>query len=162
MWKPHDLPNRTRRLVFSVLLVSCVLSAAVVAIDGHDRADLDVEVRVEATGGDDGHVRPAIDGQVAWVQLRLQNNEPTAIEPVFATWTQSRKTQLSWDVVDGPERLEPGESAVITLEAPSDEAAIETNVPAQITVKTPDGTQRQTVHFQVDGPEQIPLSWRVR
>lgn len=111
-------PGQKRRVVVGVvLLVAVGIGAIGVAADFQEK-QLDAEVTVLNTSDPTNIHRASI------LTIRVHNQESRAIDPEFQTVHGQLMTHFYWNRIDGPETLQPGESAVYRLRAPVATAAI--------------------------------------
>lgn len=71
---------------------------------------------------------------VVAVDVDVANNDAEALDPVWFTWDQKRKTRHRWPVQSGPVPLEAGERGHYRLVAPAAAAWMNPGVPVQLTV----------------------------
>lgn len=125
--------------VVSLWAIAAVGSASV----AHEQTALDIDVTVT----DYGNLSDKIT--VTELTLELRNNEPDPVPIAVATWTQQRKTQHPWNIVEGPDTLPANRTTELVVEAPRPLFGIRPGDPAQVTVKTEDGQRQAVAHITI-------------
>ncbi len=129
---------------FAVPLALVLLAVMLTGIAlRRDRTALNADVDVVSTGD------PMQIGATTQAEVRVRNHSDHEIYPRFSvTWLPY---PYYWQVVSGPSRLKPGESATYRIEAPDSTAAPADGQPFQIKVN-----DAQSITYASSRPIEVP------
>lgn len=112
MFKPNTLPSRTKLAVTLVLLVSLVLVSLGSATVMHNQTTIDAEVDIVSWSD------PTDVHRMTQMQVQVTNTGPEVLTPAFSMTHGGLATHNYWQVIDGPDRLHPEQTATYTIRAP--------------------------------------------
>jgi hypothetical protein len=137
VWKPHELPSRTKRILAGVIVLAALAGAVGLAPAAHSAATLDAEVSV---------VEAVPNGQPDRLTVRVANTGDETIDPHVSTWRADRKFVIYWGEVVVP----PGEARTVQLTAAN--TTLEAGERTHLAIN--DGERRASTAFRpVNGTE---------
>lgn len=105
---------------------------------------LNAEIRIGALRDTDALLR------VSEMDVEVRNLEERPITPSFGIVHSSRPTPVYWDVIEGPERIQPGQDTLYRLAAPRASATIPLQGSVRVSVFD-HGTERRASAFHDGG-----------
>lgn len=126
----------------------------------HNRARLDLQVSVARVTTRSGVIHFELqdaleEPSIGELVVNLENHESGAIDPLFLTWDQNRKTRHVWEILDGESPLESGAEERYRIAAPSPEGEISVGYRAQLTVFDRGKQRWRSVHFEFGGKSRV-------
>ncbi len=136
MIKPNKLASKTKNKIIFTIIIIFFITTSISGIILHNQAKLNIDTEIiEYNDPNDIH-------RVSELKIEVTNNGDKIYNLKFNIVHSQLQTRFYWDIISGPKKLKPQQTAIYTINAPVPQAAIPYNSTAIISVN-PSGKEKQ-------------------
>lgn len=151
MYEPNELPRRRKQYLAAGIVVTAAITIILAGfvLESAHALDLQIEV-VDGTDSDDIH-------RISMLTVQVSNTGEQPLTPRFTALHDGHQTVSYWQILEGNELLQPGESATYRLRAPTAAAAVPYSSAAVVAVSDAGTERRQTTTVRFDRRAEIGI-----